>query len=131
MDKCTREIRKQYWKEIIARCQARPEGQTVKSWLKENQICEQTYYLWQRRIRQEVFEEMNESQKNVPVLSAKSEVAFAEIQIPVTGYSNSPIPKYNSINPVAIIKAANMTIAVSPDIPEHLLAGIIREATHA
>ena len=58
MDKCTTEVRRQYWKGIIAQCQARPQGQSAKAWLEENQICEQTYYLWQRRIRQEMFEEM-------------------------------------------------------------------------
>ena len=35
MDKCTTEVRRQYWKGIIAQCQERPEGQTAKAWLKK------------------------------------------------------------------------------------------------
>ena len=44
MDKCTHEVRKQYWKNIINQCLQRPEGMTAKQWLDENNICEQTYY---------------------------------------------------------------------------------------
>ena len=52
MDKCTHEVRKQRWKNIINQCLQRPEGMTVKQWLDENNICEQTYYHWLKRIRQ-------------------------------------------------------------------------------
>lgn len=58
MDKWTTDVRKRYWKGIIVQCHARPQGQTTRAWLKENQICEATYYLWQRRIRQETFDAM-------------------------------------------------------------------------
>ena len=43
MDKCTHEVRKQRWKNIINQCLQRPEGMTVKQWLDEDNICEQTY----------------------------------------------------------------------------------------
>ena len=56
MDKCTHEVRKQRWKNIIGQCLQRPEGMTVKQWLNENNICEQTYYHWLKRIRQETYE---------------------------------------------------------------------------
>ena len=46
MDQCTHEVRLQYWKNIISLCHERPSGQTAKQWLKENGICEQTYYSW-------------------------------------------------------------------------------------
>ena len=32
MDKCTHEVRKQYWKNIINQCLQRPEGMTAKQW---------------------------------------------------------------------------------------------------
>lgn len=56
MDKCTHEVRKQRWKNIIGQCLQRPEGMTVKQWLDENNICEQTYYHWLKRIRQKTYE---------------------------------------------------------------------------
>lgn len=56
MDKCTREVRKKYWKNIITQCLQRPKDMTAKQWLSENGICEQSYYHWLKRIRQETYE---------------------------------------------------------------------------
>ena len=36
------------WAGRISEC--RSSGQNVKSWCKENGICEQTYYKWQKRL---------------------------------------------------------------------------------
>ena len=51
------------WAGRISEC--RSSGQKVKVWCRENGICEQTYYKWQRR----VFEMAQEQQ----------EVSFAEV----------------------------------------------------
>ena len=48
MDQCTHEVRAEYWKKIIQACGQRPAGQSAKSWMDENGICEQSYYHWQR-----------------------------------------------------------------------------------
>ncbi len=36
------------WAERISEC--RSSGQNVKAWCKENRVCEQTYYKWQKRL---------------------------------------------------------------------------------
>ena len=41
MDKCTHEVRMEYWKNIITQCQNRPEGQSAKQWMDANGICEE------------------------------------------------------------------------------------------
>ena len=51
------------WAGRISEC--RNSGQNVKTWCRENGICEQTYYKWQRR----VFE----------MTQAQQEVSFAEV----------------------------------------------------
>ena len=51
------------WTSRISEC--RNSGQNVKAWCKENGVCEQTYYKWQRRL----FE----------MAQAQQEVQFAEI----------------------------------------------------
>lgn len=79
MDKCTHEVRKQYWKNIINQCLQRPEGITAKQWLDENNICEQTYYHWLKRIRQETYEPAATSANTACVKTMRSEVAFAEV----------------------------------------------------
>ena len=81
MDKCTHEVRKQYWKNIINQCLQRPEGMTVKQWLDENSICEQTYYHWLKRIRQETYELATTSSNTACVKTMRSEVAFAEVPL--------------------------------------------------
>ena len=53
MDQCTHEVRAEYWKKIIQACGQRPAGQSAKSWMDENGICEQSYYYWQRRFRKQ------------------------------------------------------------------------------
>ena len=58
MDQCTHEVRAEYWKKIIQACGQRPAGQSAKSWMDENGICEQSYYHWQRRLRKQAYEEM-------------------------------------------------------------------------
>ena len=51
------------WAGRISEC--RNSGQNVKAWCRENGVCEQTYYKWQRRI----FE----------MAQAQQEIQFAEV----------------------------------------------------
>lgn len=130
MDACTKEVRLKYWNDIILQCQARPAGQSASQWLKENGICESSYYLWQKRIRQNTFEQMNNS-KNLPVITEESPVSFTEISIPVSG-SNSLHEDTPALSkPVAVLKSERFSITFSNDISEALLSGILKEVLHA
>ncbi len=51
------------WAGRISEC--RSSGQNVKTWCKENGICEQTYYKWQRRL--------------FAMAKAQQEIQFAEV----------------------------------------------------
>lgn len=73
MDQCTHEVRAEYWKKIIQAC-----GQSAKSWMDENGICEQSYYHWQRRFRKQAYEEMKEN-ASVPAVAEKTELTFVEM----------------------------------------------------
>lgn len=130
MDNCTHEVRLQHWKNIISQCQNRPEGQTAKSWLKENGICEQTYYLWQRKIRQSAYEHMNVSENQVSV-TCKEEISFAEIPVFPAHAPERAQTAEPGIAPVAVIRTAPCSIAISADIPEVILSRILKEVSHA
>lgn len=131
MDQCTHEVRMQYWKNIISQCQARPAGQTAKQWMTENGICEQTYYLWQRRIRKETYAQMS-SQKLLSAVSGKEEITFAEISVPENKQRDyCPDTPEPVIHPVAVIKTRSCTIALSGDIPDPILSRILKEVSHA
>jgi len=131
MDKCTHEVRMEYWKNIITQCQNRPEGQSAKQWMDANGICEGTYYLWQKRIRQQTYEQMVENKPLLPTTKKTEEITFAELPIPQTkNVPKADLPE-SAIPPVAVIKTQNFSVALSADIPDALLVKILQEVAHA
>lgn len=130
MDKCTHEVRAEYWRQIIAQCQSRPAGQTASQWLKENGIVEQTYYKWQRTLRQKAYDEAVVS--SLPAIQDTNEVAFAEVKFAPTQCVSQVNISEATVHPVAIIKMNNnISIALTNDISETLLSRIMQEVTHA
>lgn len=107
MDQCTREVRLQHWKNIICQCQCRPWGQTAKQRMDENGISEQTYYRWQRTIRQEAFAEVTAAGKLPDTPSQDTDVSFVEI--PVQKAMPVMIPA-NRQAAYAVIRTAAFTI---------------------
>lgn len=114
MDQCTHEIRLQYWKNIISLCHERPSGQTAKQWLKENGICEQTYYSWQRKIWQESYDSMQVTSKVVLPSVEENEISFSDISYSISNVlaevdpadcnDRSDAESVEAIRPVAVIK---------------------------
>ena len=128
MDKCTHEVRKQYWKNIISQCLQRPEGMTAKQWLDENSICEQTYYHWLKRIRQETYELATTSSNTACVKTMRSEVAFAEVPLPVM---NPVAPDGNGFRPDITIQTGSVLIGVSNTASDALLSKLFEVISHA
>lgn len=129
MDQCTHDVRSAQWKNIIQRCQQRPSDQSVKQWLKENDILEQSYYYWQRKFRNEAYNQMEEN--CLPsVQNTNNEVSFVEIATPV---HQVPLAACSSdvIKPAAVIKTATMSIAISNDISDQILSKLLKEVAHA
>ena len=131
MDKCTHEVRMEYWKNIITQCQNRPEGQSARQWMEANGICEGTYYLWQKRIRQQTYEQMVENKQLLPATKKIEEITFAELPIPQTRNVPKADLSESVIPPAAVIKTQNFSVALSADIPDALLVKILQEVAHA
>ena len=127
MDQCTKEVRMQNWKNIISECQARPEGQTAKQWMDEHNICEQTYYVWQRRIRQAVYDDITTPHSNLPVVSSKAEVTFAEIPLQMNPVSEEK----GDASAVAVLKTNTYVIEINGNISDRVLHIILQEVSHA
>lgn len=128
MDKCIHEVRKQYWKNIINQCLQRPEGMTAKQWLDENNICEQTYYHWLKRIRQETYELATTSANTACVKTMHSEVTFAEVPLPAI---NSVSPGKNGFRPDITIQTGSVLIGVSNTVSDALLDKLFEVISHA
>ncbi len=127
MDQCTHEVRLQHWKNIISQCQLRPQGQTAKQWMDENGICEQTYYRWQRAIRQETYTEMTAARQSPASPPPGTDVSFAEV--PMQKIPSILVPADRGTAP-AVIRTAAFTIELTDSISDRLLSAILREVSH-
>ena len=105
----------------------RPAGQSAKSWMDENGICEQSYYHWQRRFRKQAYEEMK-GNSSVPAVTEKTELSFVEIPCHTSAETNTYMV---SDKPVATIRTATLQIDISNEISDALLSRIIQEVSHA
>ena len=131
MDQCTHEVRAEYWRNIIKACGQRPAGQSAKKWMDENGICEQSYYHWQRKFRQQAYDQMKEKE-TLPSVTAKTEVSFAEIPYsPAVGREDIPGVSEVGRTPAAVIRTSAMSIEISNQISESLLSRILREVSNA
>lgn len=132
MDQITHNVRGAQWLEIVTQCQNRPEGTTVKQWLSDNGIKEKAYYYWLRKFRKQAYAQMHLSSTEV---SVGSDISFAEVSIP--DQKPTGIPKateettVEAIRPVAVIKNADITIALTNEVSDSLLSRILREVAHA
>ena len=132
MDQITHDVRSSLWREIITQCQNRPEGTTAKQWMADNGISEKSYYYWLRKFRKQACSQMTETST---AISVGNEISFAEVSIsPKQSANIAAFTLENSveaIRPVAVIKNANISIALTNEISEGLLSRILLEAAHA
>lgn len=126
MDQCAHEVRAEYWKGIIKACGQRPAGQSAKSWMDENGICEQSYYHWQRKFRKQAYDLIKES-ATVPAVPEKTDIAFVEVPYiqPIPDNTEEAAPC------VAVIQTSCVKIEITNDISDSVLARILKEVSHA
>lgn len=114
MDKISHEMRLAQWSSIIRECNS--SGISKKSWITSNGINEKQFYYWQRRVREEVFQEL---QPSLP--PAKT---FVELNVP-----SSTIP--HSEQPEAILRIGNCVLEFRNSISPVLLQTIVQVMIHA
>lgn len=107
MDKCTHDVRRANWLNIINQCQERPANITVHQWLKDNDIKEKSYYYWLRKFRKESYDQMQ-----LPVTTENpAEISFVEIAAPVT--SEKTIQTRNFRQLLTRLQLSGMVISFS------------------
>lgn len=127
MDQSTHDVRRANWLNIVNQCQNRPSDLSVKQWLAENDIKEKAYYYWLRKFRKEAYDQIQ-----LPEAAAKTEVAFAEVAMPVPATSLETTAQMTSASsPVAVMKCNGLTIELSNDISEGLLSRLLQEVVHS
>lgn len=131
MDQCTHEVRAEYCRNIIKACGQRPAGQSAKKWMDENGICEQSYYHWQWKFRQQAYDQMKEKGM-LPSVAEKAEISFAEIPYsPAVREDISGVDEAGCAPIAAVIRTSAMSIEISDQISGSLLSRILREVSNA
>ena len=129
MDKITHEVRLAQWAEVVKQCQARPSGMSANTWLKENGIAVKNYYYWQRRVRNEVY---NQANALVSVGNTHNEISFAEVHGEVFNPSSEPTDILQGMHsPDAVIKTGHMEIEIHNSLSPMLLKSIMEVAVRA
>ena len=122
MDQTTHEVRLANWRTIIEQCQARPEGQTTRQWLAENNVPEKKYYYWLRKIRKAALTE-NKSLPDVPNEKQLPAVSFVELQ-------GLDIPVADSTTAIKIT-TKKTTFEISTAVSDALMIELVKAVTHA
>ena len=127
MDQITHQVRLANWKKIVEQCNCRPEGMSVKQWLKDNGISNKGYYYWLRRIRLEAYTQLAAGPANITPPQDQPAVAFAEIPVPGRTDDNRGNEPFQAD---AIIRSGAMVIGISNSISDHLLSRLLEAAGH-
>lgn len=128
MDNSTHEIRLAQWTRVLAQCQDRPEGQTIKSWCEQNKVSPKQYYYWQRRVRQTVYGQM---QLPSPPGDNNQPLGFADIS---AGVKSNPVQQENLLSgfvPEVLIRKGDCLIGIQNGISDRILDRILKEVSHA
>lgn len=123
MDKSTHEVRSKNWADIISQCQSRPEGQTVKQWLIENNVPTKSYYYWLRKFRKQAYDSFQAVKPLDVSVSKPQEVAFAEIP------AEDDVPQRSA--PAITIKTRKLMLEISSSIPAESIVELVKLVIHA
>lgn len=125
MDKITHEVRLANWKTIIEQCNTRPQGTTVKQWLADNDINEKTYYYWLRRVRREVYSQLD---NGLPSVTGQDRPAVSFAEIPVEDAAGQALDPFKAD---AVLRSGPLVIGISNTISDRLLERLLEVAGHA
>lgn len=116
MDKSTHEIRLLKWTTIIKNC--RSSGETVTAWCRENNISSKSFYYWQRKIRNNVFDTMKDTE-------IQSKTNFVQLPAPIESSIDTP-----SFKADMVLHVGNNVLELSNTTSENLLSIVLKVITN-
>ena len=118
MDEITHEVRLQEWAKIIQTWST--SGLNKKEWCEQNGIPTRKFFYWQQKVRQELYENLQTEQTQLPVIRPP--------QTPCVGFAELPVPaavvQGDSFKPDAVLKIGNITVELSNSTSASLLSQI-------
>jgi transposase-like protein len=111
----THEVRMRHWAEVLRR--RRESGQTVRGFCRAEDICEKTYYYWQRQLRQAAGEALAGQGENQTPHALPTAPVFAAL----------PAPKVRSrATGVVRIEVGGAVVEIGPEVDTALVMTILR-----
>lgn len=104
-----KQFRMEQWRKYITECQT--SGMSVRSWCKQNNLSEQTYYKYLRRFRQELCNSLP-----VHVAEPEKSVQFSKVTI------QTPVPH---AQPSVIIHLSNAAIEVQNGVDQQTVEAVL------
>ncbi len=102
---------------------------SANAWLKENGIAVKNYYYWQRRVRNEVY---NQVTALAPVGNTQNEVTFAEVPSDLINKQETTVETSSETTfPDAVIKTGHMEIQIHNSLSPMLLKSIMEVVVRA
>ncbi len=126
MDLITHDVRSRHWGEIIAQCQAKPEGISTKQWLKENGVKEKAYYYWLRKFRKQTYA-MIQTDKSSDCNASVEGISFYELPAVLQAEDTK---KYK-VAPDAVIAINDVRVELFNSASESLIRNILAGTRHA
>ncbi len=120
------EVKRQYhlskWRPIVQKC--RTSGMTVKAWCKENNVSEQQFFYWQRRLREELCTSIqipkNEHKEHQPTIFAP---------IPVRNHHKETLQSASFI-PDLVISIGDYRLELKNQTSPELLEALLKVIHH-
>lgn len=120
MDKITHQVRAERWAKILNECMN--SGMNKTAWCKANGISDKQFFYWQRILRQEAYENSQQTglaeANNSSLREVAETVSFAEVKLPE---ETLPSPVFR---PDIVIRKGNLTLEISNSASESLLSRI-------
>lgn len=104
-----RQFRMEQWRKYITECQA--SGMSVRSWCKQNNLSEQTYYKYLRRFRQELCDSLP-----VPAEPPEQPVQFSRLTV------QTSVPHTQA---AIVIHFSNATIEVQNGVDQQTVEAVL------
>lgn len=104
-----RQFREEQWRQRITEC--RSSGMSVKNWCESNGLCEQTYYKYLKKFRQEMCDTLP-----VPVQAPEKSIAFKKLEV------ISPLPDTKA---AVIIHLPNATLEINEGASQQTVQAVL------
>lgn len=110
------QVRLSHWDSIMR--ERNESGKSIRSWCRENDICEKTYYYWQRKLRQVACDQYED-------LKSSHQSGFAKVMLPEIS-TGKPPNDANQANQLQI-EVSGIRIVADNTYPPEKLATLLKE----